>query len=52
VRKFVRGYGGALVEEFITGREFTVLVVENPADPQRPQALVPVECSFSEGGWW
>jgi hypothetical protein len=24
VRKFVQGYGGALVEEFISGREFTV----------------------------
>ncbi|GAX84410.1 hypothetical protein CEUSTIGMA_g11832.t1, partial [Chlamydomonas eustigma] len=32
VRKFVAKYGGALVEEFISGREFTVLVVENPPD--------------------
>jgi hypothetical protein len=28
-----------------------VLVVENPGDPQQPQALVPVECRFAEGGW-
>ncbi len=26
VRKFVDSYGGALVEEFVPGREFTVLV--------------------------
>lgn len=28
-------FGGALVEEFITGREFTVLVVEEPVGPGR-----------------
>jgi hypothetical protein len=27
---FCKEYGGALVEEFIAGREFTVLVVEEP----------------------
>lgn len=30
VALFVGSFGGALVEEFVTGREFTVLVVEEP----------------------
>eukprot|EP00198_Chlamydomonas_reinhardtii_P014391 XP_001703728.1 predicted protein [Chlamydomonas reinhardtii] len=34
VARFVGSFGGALVEEFITGREFTVLVVEEPASMQ------------------
>ena len=39
-------FGGALVEEFIAGREFTVLVVENPQDKNKPIALLPLECVF------
>ncbi|GIL80083.1 hypothetical protein Vretimale_12916 [Volvox reticuliferus] len=55
---FVKEYGGALVEEFIAGREFTVLVVEEPPkevgdDPQLsdlvPVAYTPVECVFGPG---
>jgi len=42
-------FGGALIEEFIEGREATVLVAENPADPARPIALLPVECCFPVG---
>jgi D-alanine-D-alanine ligase len=57
VRKFVSQYGGALIEEFIAGREFTVLVVEGHtcgdcgADSSRsaPIALQPVECVFEQG---
>ncbi len=42
-------YGGALIEEFIDGREFTVLVAENAADPADPIAYLPVEFRFPEG---
>ena len=41
--------GGALVEEFIEGREFTVLVAEDPDDAQRPIALRPIEYRFPPG---
>lgn len=49
VRKFVREYGGALVEQFISGREFTVLVAENCSDPESPITFEPVECRFTNG---
>ncbi|KAG2425031.1 hypothetical protein HYH02_015082 [Chlamydomonas schloesseri] len=62
VALFVGSFGGALVEEFITGREFTVLVVEEPGaasdagrdtDPDLtsfcPVAYTPVECAFGPG---
>lgn len=51
VRKFIGEYGGALVEEFIAGREFTVLVAENPHDGTEQPLTVytPVECIFSQG---
>mmetsp|Transcript_24454 Transcript_24454/g.53406 ORF Transcript_24454/g.53406 Transcript_24454/m.53406 type:complete len:587 (+) Transcript_24454:207-1967(+) len=49
VRKFVGLYGGALIEEFISGREFTVLVAENADDLQQPVTYLPVECVFSPG---
>ncbi len=42
-------YGGALIEEFIDGREFTVLVAENADDPANPLAYLPVEFCFPEG---
>lgn len=45
----MREYGGALVEQFIPGREFTVLVVENARDREAPHTLVPVECVFRDG---
>ncbi len=42
-------FGAALVEEFIEGREFTVLVAEDPRDPRTPIAFVPVEFAFPAG---
>ena len=43
IELIVRAYGAALVEEFIEGREFTVLVQE---DPNSKQSIVysPLEC--------
>ena len=42
-------YGRALIEEFIDGREFTVLVAENPSNPREPIAFVPAEFGFPPG---
>ena len=46
MRRVIADYGGALVEEFIEGREFDVLVVENADDPAEPFAYQPVEFIF------
>ena len=48
-RPMIRKYGGALIEEFIEGREFTVLVAENPDNPAEPVTYVPVEFTFPPG---
>lgn len=42
-------FGGVLVEEFIEGRELTVLVCENPDDPKRPVVFPPLEYAFPAG---
>lgn len=42
-------YGSARVEEFIEGREFSCMVVENADDPQSPFAYSPAEVQFPEG---
>lgn len=42
-------YGRALIEEFIDGREFTVLVAEDPGNPREPIAFVPAEFGFPPG---
>jgi D-alanine-D-alanine ligase len=47
--KMVRRFGSALVEEFIEGRECTVLVAEDPQDPRRPKTYTPIEYRFPEG---
>ena len=47
--RMVEAYGAALVEEFIEGREFTVLVAEHPDRPEAPTAYVPIEFAFPEG---
>ena len=42
-------YGAALVEEFVEGREFTVLVAEPREGEREPWALAPVEFLFPPG---
>ena len=39
-------FGEVLIEEFIDGREFTVLVAENPKDPLVPIVYNPIEFKF------
>lgn len=47
--RMIGAYGGALIEEFIEGREFTVLVAENPHDPRAPSTYKPIEFRFPDG---
>src|SRR5690606_25537763 len=42
-------YGAALVEEFVEGRELTVLVAEHPDPAQPPTAYAPIAYRFPEG---
>ncbi len=46
VARMVEQFGGALVEEFIDGREFTVLVTEPRGADGPAWALRPVECDL------
>jgi D-alanine-D-alanine ligase len=48
-RKIMRRHGAALIEEFVEGIECTVLVAENPDDPARPKAYVPIQYRFPDG---
>ncbi len=45
----VREFGSALVEEYIVGREFTVLVAAGIRDGDAPVALAPIEFIFPAG---
>lgn len=49
VDRMAAGYGQALVEEFIEGREFTALVAEDPEHPRRPVVFTPSEVHFTGG---
>jgi len=49
VRKMIARHGAALVEEYVDGRECTVLVVENPDDPRQPIVYPPIEYRFPPG---
>lgn len=48
-RKIISRHGAALIEEYIAGPEFTVLVAENPDDRERPTTYQPVEYIFPVG---
>ncbi len=47
--RMIEAYGSALIEEFIEGREFSVLVVESLDAGHAPIAYMPVEFRFPEG---
>jgi D-alanine-D-alanine ligase-like ATP-grasp enzyme len=49
LRKILSRHGAALVEEFIEGDECTVLVAENPKDPESPITYTPVQYRFPDG---
>ena len=49
VQRMIWEYGAARVEEFIDGREFTCLVVDNPDDLSDPFTYQPVEVKFPLG---
>ncbi|GAX22815.1 hypothetical protein FisN_24Lh097 [Fistulifera solaris] len=50
-QRMLETYGGCLVEEFIVGREFTVLVAQAPSSQETIEVVAyePVECRFGEG---
>jgi len=48
-RKIMRRHGAALIEEFITGIECTVLVVEDPDSPARARCYAPMQYRFPDG---
>lgn len=49
VNELFDDYGPLLVEEYIDGREFTVLVAADPDDPDKNRTFMPVEYIFPEG---
>ncbi len=49
VGAIVNEFGAAMIEEFIDGREFTVLVAENPENRFEPVAFQPIEFLFPHG---
>ncbi len=49
VERMTRSYGGALVEEFIDGREFTVLCAEPRDGESTPLTYPPLEIVFPPG---
>ena len=49
VERVCKEYGAARMEEFIVGREFNVLVVDNPDDFSKPIAYPPTELVFPPG---
>jgi len=49
VQRVCEEYGSARMEEFIVGREFNVLVMDNPDDFSKPIAYPPTELVFPPG---
>ncbi len=47
--RFIGQFGEVLIEEFIEGREYTVLVVENADDPLKPVVYDALEHRFPPG---
>jgi len=48
-RKIMGRHGAALIEEFVDGIECTVLVAENPDDPEHPTTYTPIQYRFPQG---
>ena len=48
-QKIMSRHGAALIEEYIAGDECTVLVAENPDDPERPRTYTPIQYRFPPG---
>ncbi len=48
-RKIMSRYGSALIEEYVDGTECTVLVAENPDDPDNPVTYIPLQYRFPDG---
>jgi D-alanine-D-alanine ligase len=48
-RKIMSRHGKALIEEYIAGIECTVLVAENPDDPESPTTYQPIQYQFPQG---
>ena len=49
VERICSEFGAARMEEFIVGKEYNVLVVDNPDDPENPIAYPPAELIFPPG---
>jgi D-alanine-D-alanine ligase len=49
VERVCNEFGAARMEEFIVGKEYNVLVVDDPDDPQNPIAYPPAELVFPPG---
>lgn len=48
-RKIMTRHRAALIEEYVDGVECTVLVAENPDDPQTPTTYCPMQYRFPQG---
>lgn len=49
VERICNEFGAARMEEFIVGKEYNVLVVDNPDDPENPIGYPPAELIFPPG---
>jgi hypothetical protein len=49
VRRVCTEFGSARMEEFIVGKEYNVLVVDDPENPEHPIAYPPAELVFPPG---
>ncbi len=47
--KIMSRHGAALIEEYIAGTECTVLVAENPDNPEHPTTYTPIQYRFPAG---